>query len=159
MSRSSSSDFGSGRGELPHQAQIFLLLQKRARVGLEIRRDDDLAEDLADRPGERLGERAVADDDAAERRLLVGGEGLVPRLAQVGVAADAARVGVLEDGDGRLGEFLDQLGGGGDIEDVVVGKFLAVELFEMLVEVAVERGGLVRIFAVAEPRDERQAES
>ena len=45
----------------------------------------------------------------AKRRLLVGGESFIPSLAQVGVAADAARVGVLEDGDGRLGELLDQL--------------------------------------------------
>ena len=40
-------------------------------------------------------ERPIADDDATERRLLVGGEGLVPRFPQVGIAPDAARIGVL----------------------------------------------------------------
>jgi hypothetical protein len=40
--------------------------------------------------------------------------------------------------------------GGADVEDVVVGEFLAVELLEVLVEIAVERGLLVRILAVAE---------
>ena len=69
---------------------------------------------------------------------------------QVGIGADAAGVGVLEDGDGGLGEFLDELGGGGDIEDVVEGEFLAVELLEVLVEIAVEGGLLVGVFAVAE---------
>ena len=57
---------------------------------------------LADRARQRLGERPVADDDAAKRRLLVGRERLVPCLAQVRVAADAARIGVLQNGDRRL---------------------------------------------------------
>ena len=49
-------------------------------------------------------------------------------------------------------ELLDQLGRGGDVEDVVIGKLLAVELLEMLVEIAVERGRLVRVFAVTQAR-------
>ncbi len=95
-------------------------------------------------------ERPIADDDAAEGRLLVGRESLEPRFAQVGVAPHAARVGVLEDRDGRLGEFLDQVGRGSDVEEVVIGKVLAVQLLEMFLESSVERGGLVRIFAVAQ---------
>ena len=146
------------RGELAHEAQVFLFLEEDAGVGLEFRGDDDLAENLADGAGERLGEGAVADDDAAEGGLLVGGEGLVPRGLQVGIGADAAGVGVLEDGDGRLGKFLDELGGGGDIEDVVEGEFLAVELLEVLVEIAVERGLLVRVLAVAEAGGDGQGE-
>jgi hypothetical protein len=47
----------------------------------------------------------------------------------------------------------DQLGGGGQVQDVVVGKFLAVELAVELREPAVEGGGLVRVLAVAQRLD------
>ncbi len=73
-----------------------------------------------------------------------------------GSAADAAGIGVLENGDRRFLEFADELRGGGDIEDVVERKFLAVELLEIRVEIAVQRCLLVRIFAVAQVADQRQ---
>ena len=43
-----------------------------------------------------------------------------------------------------------------DVENVVKGKFLAVKFFEVLVEIAVERGGLMRIFSVTQPRYQRK---
>ena len=79
-------------------------------------------------------------------------------FAQVRVGADAARVGVLENRHRRLGELRDQRRRRGDVEDVVVGEFLAVKLFKIGSEVAVKFGGLVRIFAVAEPQFEGQVE-
>ena len=93
---------------------------------------------------------AVGDDDAAERGLLVGLEGLVPGFEEGVRRSHAARVGVLQDADRRTLELADEVGRGGDIEDVVIAEFLALELFEGLVERAVERGLLVRVFAVAE---------
>ena len=63
---------------------------------------------------------------------------------------------MFQDRDGRLAEFRDETGRGADIENVVKRKLLAVELLEMLVEIAVERGGLMRIFAVTQPRRERE---
>jgi len=57
---------------------------------------------------------------------------------------------VLQDADGRTLELADEVGRGGDIEDVVIAQFLALELVEGLVERAVERGLLVRVLAVAE---------
>ena len=80
-----------GRLELAHEPQVFLALEQSARVRLEVRRDDDLAENLAQVARDRFGQRAVEDDDAAERCLFIGGERLVPRLAQIRVGADAAR--------------------------------------------------------------------
>jgi len=139
----------------PHQAQVLLFLEERPRVGLEIRRDDHLAEDLRDRLRQRERDREVADDDAAKRRLLVGRKRLLPRLAQVGIGADPARVRVLEDRNRRLGKFRDQVRGGADIEDVVIRELLAVELFKIRVEVPVELGLLVRVFAVAQAHLER----
>ena len=143
----------------PHEAQVFLFLEERAGVGFELRRDDHLAEDFRDRLGEREGDRVVADDDASERGLLVGGERLFPGLAQIRVGADPAGVRVLENRDRGPGEFLDEISGGADIEDVVVGKFLAVELLEMLAETAVELGFLVGVFAVAQTHLEWQVEA
>ena len=52
--------------------------------------------------------------------------------------------------DGRLVEFADQIRRCADVENVVKGKFLAVQFFKMLVEIAVERSGLMRIFAVTQ---------
>ena len=79
-------------------------------------------------------ERPIANDDAAKRRLLIGGERFLPRFAQIGIAPDAARIGVLQNRDRRLGKFRDQIGRRGDVENVVKGKFLAVKFFEVLVE-------------------------
>ena len=128
---------GSGvSGGFQHlqQSQVLLLLQKRQRLGREIRRDDDLAENLRD--GLRAGavERLVHGDDAAERRLPVGRERLVPGLAQIRALADAARIRVLENRQRRrlAREFRDQVRRRREIQNVVVGKFLAVKLLEII---------------------------
>jgi hypothetical protein len=47
-------------------------------------------------------------------------------------------------------ELADERGGGGEIENVVIGKLLAVQLLEEFAELAVKRGGLMRVFAVAQ---------
>jgi hypothetical protein len=65
---------------------------------------------------------------------------------------------VLEDGDGGADEVEDEVGGGLDVEDVGVAEFLALDLGEVVAEVAVERALLVRVVAVAEFLFERQAE-
>ena len=57
---------------------------------------------------------------------------------------------MLQDANRRALELTDKVGRGGDIEDVVIAEFLALQLFEGLVEGTVERGLLVRVLAVAE---------
>ena len=79
---------------------------------------------FADRFRDWQIERPIANDDPAEGRLLVGREGFHPRLAQVRIASHPARVGVLENRDGRFREFVDQVSRGGDVEEVVKGTFL-----------------------------------
>ena len=67
--------------------------------------------------------------------------------------ADAARRVVFEDRNHRFGFVLkldDQIYRRTDVDDVVVGKFLAVKLLGDFQEVAVERAGLMRVFAVAQ---------
>jgi hypothetical protein len=56
---------------------------------------------------------------------------------------------MLQDADRGLLEFSDQVGRRGDIEDVVIRKFLTLELRKMVVERAVKRGFLVRVFTVS----------
>ena len=153
-------DFAEGVGAEAdlgaHEAEVLLLAEDREGVGVEFRRDDDFGEDLGDGLGEALVDRAVGDDDAAERGLLVGLEGLVPGFEEGVGRSHAARVGVLQDADRRALELADEVGRGGDIEDIVIAEFLALQLFEGLVEGAVERGLLMRVLAVAEALGDRQ---
>jgi hypothetical protein len=80
----------------------------------------------------------------------VGLEGLVPGFEEGVGRSHAAGVGVLQDADRGALELADEVGRGGDIEDVVIAEFLALQLVEGLVERAVEGGLLVRVLAVAE---------
>jgi len=89
-----------------------------------MRSDDHLGEDLRDGLRQVVTERPVDHDDAAVRRLPVGGVSLVPRSEQRVRAGDPAGIGVLEDGDRGPLEFSDQVGGGGDVENVVITEFL-----------------------------------
>ena len=146
----------SGEIEELDQTEVFFLLEQGAGVHLKIGRDDDFAENLADRFGKRLIDRSIANDDAAEGRLLIGRKRFFPRFAQIGIAADAARVGVLQNGYRRLREFGDQVCSRADVENVVKRQLFAMQFFEMPIEIAVERSGLVRILAVTQTRDQRQ---
>jgi hypothetical protein len=67
------------------QAKVFLRLEDRQCFRGEIRRDDDLAENLRDGRRTTRVQDAVHGDDAAERRLLVGGERPFPRRMQRGL--------------------------------------------------------------------------
>ena len=79
-------DFAEGVGTEAdlgaHEAEVLLLAEDRESIGVEFRRDDDFRENLSDGLGEALVDGAVGDDDAAERGLLVGFEGLVPGLEE-----------------------------------------------------------------------------
>ena len=110
--------------------KIFFLLKQGTRLRFETGRDDDLAENLADRLGQLFGYGPIRNDDAAEGRLFVGGKSLLPGFPQIGIARHPAGVRVLQDRDGRLGEFGNQIGRSADVEDVVKGKLLSMELLE-----------------------------
>ena len=77
---------------------------------------------------------------------------------KIGVGADAAGVGVLENRNGRLRKFVDEFRGGGNVQDVVEGEFLAVQFLKILVQFPVERRLLVRVLAVTKPPGVRKAE-
>ena len=58
--------------------------------------------------------------------------------------------------DRGLFEFGYQIRRRTNVENVVKRKFLAVEFFEALVKIAVERGGLMWIFPVTQPHHQRK---
>jgi hypothetical protein len=139
------------------QPQVLLLRENRSRLLVGIRGDDHFGEDLRDRF--RCGgvERPVGGDDPAECGHAVAGKRLAPCFEQIGARRDAARVGVLDDHDGRVrfAELGDQLQRGIRIVDIVVAEFLALDLFGLGDAAGVRPGGnvegslLMRILSVA----------
>ena len=99
---------------------------------------------------------AVESDDAAEGGSGVGLEGLFVGAQQAAVDGHAARVGMLDDDAGGGVEDLDAFPGGIGVGDVVVRQFLALQLgvigdaARQGDGVAVEGGGLVRVFTVTQ---------
>jgi hypothetical protein len=91
----------------------------------------------------------VDHDNPPKRSLPVGGEGLVPCLDQGLSTGHTAGVGVLEDSHRRALKLPDQVGGGGNIDDIVETQLLALELLENLEEAPVQGRLLVRVFAIA----------
>ena len=107
---------------------VLLRLQDLERAVLVAGRDDDLGEDLGDLLGHLDRHRQVRRDDAAERRHRVARVRLAVGVGDVGADRDAARVGVLDDRDGRLVEVVRRTPGGVGVDVVVVGHLLAVQL-------------------------------
>ena len=94
---------------------------------------------------------AIDDDDAAEGRLAVGLEGFLPCDAEVFIVlADAAGIGVFENGDGGADEFENEIRGCLDVEDVGVAEVLALEFGEAGGKISVESAFLVGVVAIAE---------
>ena len=98
---------------------------------------------------------AVEGDDAAECAGGVGGVGEFVGGQCIGCNGDAARVGVFYNHAGGRVKGFDGFPCGIGIGDVVVGQFFTLQLFVGRkaacgwINIAVERGALVRIFAVA----------
>src|SRR6476646_11293507 len=99
------------RGQQSDKAQVLFLLEDSPRLGLEIRRDNHFTKNCADRPRQRLIERPVANDDSAEGRLFIGSKRLIPRLAKIVVRTHPAWIRMLQNRDGWLLEFADQIRG------------------------------------------------
>ena len=146
---------GGRQGDLKH-AHVGLLREDGERLGAVRRRDQHLDELLGDVLGAGAVDLAVEGDDAAEGRGRVGLQRLRVRRGAVVGHGDAARVGVLDDHARRRGEALDAFPRRVGIGDVVVRELLALQLpgrderARRGREVAIERGALVRVLAVAQ---------
>ena len=138
--------------------QVLLHLQKLKRSGLEARSNNDLNELLVrihmlDHFERNLD---VCRDNAAKSALRITRERLVVSLGDRSGRSRTAGVLVLQNNHGRLVELASERPARIGIENVVVGKLLAVELFgiheAMRVGIgqAVERSALMRVFAIAQ---------
>ena len=141
-------------------AQVLLLLQKLERVRRERGRDEHLHEQmvLVDVIDHVFRDLAVCRNDSTVGTLRIAGKGLVEGSNHACGSGRSARVLVLQDDHGGLVELAHERPAGVGVEDVVVGKLLAVELLGvheavLALEVgqAVERRFLMRVLAVAQP--------
>ena len=145
------------------QAQVLLGGEALAGFGREGGGGDGFDEELGDFFGGVAVDFAVDADDAAEGGDGVAGEGLLVGLEDGCAGGRAAGVGVLDDDDGGLVEFLGQLPAGVEIDEVVEAEFLALELGcagdAEAGAVGVEGGALVGVFAVAQRLGEREVDA
>ena len=123
--------------------RFFLSLKHLERGRLEVGRDDDLGEDVAQVLGHLERDGAVGGDDAAERRhrvalvrAQVGARDRVERVRRGD--RDAARVRVLDDRDGGLDQVERRAQGRIGIDVVVVRHLLALQLRRLRDAVAAE---------------------
>ena len=150
--------FPGTRAEDP---DVFLFRERFGRLFVDSGRHDDFDKLPVDDclRGRRV-ERLVERDDAAEGRRRVGPERLVVSFPDVAGHRHAAGIGVLDDDAGGRVELLDAFERRIRIGDVVVRERLALQLGcrcqragrRLLVDV--ERGILVRVFAIAHAFDE-----
>ena len=135
------------------QAQVLLCHQHLECIWLETGRNDDLGENFGDGLSCGLCDDTVRRDHTAERRH--GVAGVCTRVGGCDVVRrrDSAGVGVLDDGDRRTvvveGRAKRRVG----VDVVVVRHLFAVKLCCLCdartEHRAVQRGGLMRVFAVA----------
>ena len=137
------------------QAQVFLCAEQIQRLGIEPGRAHDFGEDLGDLLGQRQRHLPIGGDHAAVRRHRIARVCLAMRLGDIDAQRDAAWVGVLDDGNARLGEVVRRSSGRVGVDVVVVRHRLAVQHAslreaERAMVGAVKRSTLVWVFAVAQ---------
>src|SRR6266576_2406608 len=136
------------------KAQIFLAGENFLGRAVERRSGDDFQEEL--RHFRRGGSvyRTIYADYASEGRNGVTFESAYIGFAKSLAGCHAAWVGVLDDGAYRLIEILREIPSRLQVDDVVVGEFLALELarigYAHAGAVGIHCGLLVRVLPVAE---------
>ncbi len=102
---------------------------------------------------------AIDADDGAEGGDGIGDQGLAVGVEDVGAGGRAAGIGVLDDGDHGLVEFLAERPAGVEVDEVVVAEFLALKLRgggnSGAGAVDIEGGALMGVLPVAERLRER----
>ena len=111
------------------QAHILLLRQHLKRLRLEARGQQHLDELFGESLRARRVNRAVERDHAAVGADRVAGESALVGVLRGLAERAAAGIVVLDDRARRLGEVLDQLARGAQVEQVVERQLLAVQLY------------------------------
>ena len=137
-----------------HEAQIFLGREFCLGGFIESGRGDDFEKKFVHFFGGLGVDGAVHADHAAEGRHGVAFESALVSFGESFAGGGAAGVGVFDDGDYGLVEFLGEIPGGLQVDDVVEGQFLALELAGIghayARAVGVHGGLLMGIFAVTQ---------
>ena len=143
--------------------EVGLLRQRRQRLVVVGRGDDDLGEHGRQRRRGGRRQRPVDGDDAAERADRITRVGLLVGGRDVGGDGDAARVGVLDDDARRFVEAVHEAPRRLGVEQVEVAELLAAVLGDGVppaaaTDGAVARRLLVRVLAVAQVLDPLEAQ-
>ena len=139
------------RKTLAHLAQdppVLFRLQKLQCVTFKIRCDEYFKEDLIDLPGSRQVYFGIGDQDAAERGYRISGKRILPGFQYGRPGGDPAAVGMFDHDKGGIAEFPDQVNSSVNVHQVIVGKCLSAEHIEDLIEIAVERTGLMGVLPI-----------
>ncbi len=131
-----------------NDAVLFLLEHLEGIVGV-CGCNDYLEENFVDFFGCGFVDGAVGHEHSSECAYGVACEGVFPGVEYGGAGGDTACIVMLEYGESRVGEFTDEGNGRVDVEEVVVGNLLAMELGEHFFEIAEEESFLMGILAVA----------
>ena len=129
---------------------IFLLFQYFQGIGIVGRGDDHFEENLVDFFCHFLVDSRVRDQDSAESRYGVAGKSRLPCFHHVGAGCDTTGIVMFQNGERQFVKLINQVNGSIDVEQVVVRDFLTVNLFEHIVELAIELSSLVRVFTVTQ---------
>ena len=129
-------------------AVLFLLEDSKSLIGIS-GGYAHLEEDFVHFLSRSSIDFAVCDKHSAESRHGVALKGSLPGIEHGVARSDSTSVVVLEDCKSSLSEVANKVHGSVDVEEVVVGNFLAVELGEHFIEVAEEIAFLVRILTIA----------
>ena len=133
------------------QDAVLLAFQQFQGFFIVGRCQQDLKEDLVDFFCRSLVNGLVRNQHSAERGNRIGRQGILIGFEQARTDGQAASVVMFQYSESRFGsEILHQSQGRIDIEQVVVGNLLAVQLFEAFVERTVESAFLMRILAIAQ---------
>ena len=145
------------------EAEILFCGEALARLGSEAGSGDGFDKERGHFFGGIAVDFAIDADDRSEGGDGIGDQGFAVGVEDIGAGGRAAGIGVLDDGDHGLVEFLTEGPAGVEVDEVVVAELLALELLgggdAGAGAVDVKRSALVGIFAVAERLRERVDEA
>ena len=137
-----------------NEAEVLFRGEAFACFWCESRRGDGFNEELDDFCRCLAIDRAIDADDPAECGDGIAGERFMVGLEDGVAGCGTARIGVLDDDDGRLVKFLRELPARVQIDEIVEAEFLALKLSctgdAQAGAVGVERGALMGVFAITQ---------
>jgi len=133
------------RAKAGDEPQNFFSSAKGRRFRFELRCDDNLTKNFADRFGQRFIDRPVQ-MMIHQRRNACRGECFSHRRTQIDIGNPPRRDSCVSESRPPVPQTRRSVSRRADVENVVKRKFLAVEFFENVDRSRRERGGSMRVF-------------